>query len=88
MEKSQLKSHNICESLRKQQQQQKVKMHNFLVCAYNSQDFAQTEENFVQLHDHETVTFRNSVFKSSMKIYFLPKKNPMWSGITRTDIPI
>ena len=27
---------------------------------YNSQDFAQTQENFAQSHDRETVTFRNS----------------------------
>ena len=35
-------------------------MHKFLVCAYNSQDFAQTQENFARSHDRETVTFRNS----------------------------
>ena len=37
-----------------------VKMHKFLVCAYNSQDFKQTQENYAQLHNRETVTFRNS----------------------------
>ena len=37
-----------------------VQMHNFFVCAYNSQDFAQTQENCARLHDCETVTFRNS----------------------------
>ena len=37
-------------------------MHKFLVSAYNSQDFAHTQENFARLHDHETVKFRNSVF--------------------------
>ena len=36
-------------------------MHNFF-CAYNSQDFAQTQENFARLHDRETVTFKNSGF--------------------------
>ena len=37
-----------------------VKMHKFLVCAYKSQDIAQSEENFARSHDRETVTFRNS----------------------------
>ena len=31
-----------------------------LVCAYNSQDFAQTQENFARSQDRETMTFRNS----------------------------
>ena len=35
-------------------------MHKFSVCAYNSQDFAQTPENFARSHDRVTVTFRNS----------------------------
>ena len=35
-------------------------MHNFLVYAYSSQDFAQTQEIFARSHDRETVTFRNS----------------------------
>ena len=37
-----------------------VKMHNFLVCAYKSQDFAQNLKKFAQSHDCMTVTFRNS----------------------------
>ena len=37
-----------------------VEMHKLSVCAYKSQDFAQSEKNFAQLHDRETVTFRNS----------------------------
>ena len=37
-------------------------MHKFLVCAYNSQYFAQTQENFARSRDRETVKFRNSVF--------------------------
>ena len=37
-----------------------VKMHNFLLSAYNSQDFAQSQENFARLQDRETVTFKNS----------------------------
>ena len=37
-----------------------VKMHNFLVCAYKSQDFTQSQTNFARTHDHETLTFRNS----------------------------
>ena len=35
-------------------------MHNFWVCAYNSQDFAYSQENFAWSNDRETVTFRNS----------------------------
>ena len=35
-------------------------MHKFLVWAYNSQDFAQTQENCARSHDRDTVTFRNS----------------------------
>ena len=35
-------------------------MHKFLVCAYDSQDLAQTPEKFALSHDRETVTFRNS----------------------------
>ena len=34
-------------------------MHKSLVCAYNSQDFAQTPETFARSHDRVTVTFRN-----------------------------
>ena len=35
-------------------------MYKFLVCSYNSQDFAQTQEIFVRSHNRETMTFRNS----------------------------
>ena len=35
-------------------------MHNFLVCAYKSQDFAQNLKICARLHDRETVTFKNS----------------------------
>ena len=35
-------------------------MHKFLVCVYNSQDFAPTQENFARSHNRDTVTFRNS----------------------------
>ena len=37
-----------------------VKMHHWLVCAYKSEDFAQSQENFARSDDRETVTFRNS----------------------------
>ena len=37
-------------------------MHTFLVCKYNFQDFAQTQENFARSHKHVTVTFRNSAW--------------------------
>ena len=42
----------------------KVKMHNLLVCACKSQDFAQIQKKFAQSHDWEAVTFRNSVTES------------------------
>ena len=38
----------------------KGKMHILLVCACKSQDFGQSQKNFAQSHDRETVTFRNS----------------------------
>ena len=37
-----------------------VKMHNFVVCACKSQDFAQSQKYFALSHDRETVTFKNS----------------------------
>ena len=37
-----------------------VKMHNFLVCACKSQDFAQSQKICARSHDRETVSFRNS----------------------------
>ena len=37
-----------------------VKIHKFLVCAYKSWNFAQSQENFARSHDRVTVTFRNS----------------------------
>ena len=37
-----------------------VKIHNFVVCACKSQDFAQSQKTFALSHDHVTVTFRNS----------------------------
>ena len=44
----------------KKKLKKEVKIHKFLVCAYNSQDFAQTQENFARSQDRATVTFRNS----------------------------
>ena len=38
-------------------------MHNFLVCAYKSQDFAQNLKIFARSHDCMTVTFRNFVIR-------------------------
>ena len=35
-------------------------MHKFLVCAYKSQDVAQSQKKFALSHDRETMTFRNS----------------------------
>ena len=36
-------------------------MQFFLVCAYKSQDFAQSQKIFAQSQDRVTVTLRNSV---------------------------
>ena len=44
----------MCE--KKEKTVKEVKMHKFLVCAYKSQDFAQSEKNFCEvarLEDHE-----------------------------------
>ena len=38
-------------------------MHNFLVCAYKFQDFAQNLKKIAQSYDRETVTFRNSGYR-------------------------
>ena len=46
-------------------------MPTFLVCTYNSQDFAQTQENFARSHAHETVTFRNSVQPAQQACFFI-----------------
>ena len=35
-------------------------MHEFLVCACKFQDFVQSQEIFAQVHNCETVTFRNT----------------------------
>ena len=40
-----------------------VKLHNYIVCVYKSHDFAQSQENFVQSPDSETMTFRNPVYQ-------------------------
>ena len=44
----------------KKKLKKEAKKHKFLVCAYNSQHFAQTQENVARSHDRATVTFRNS----------------------------
>ena len=46
-----------------------VEMHNFFVCAYNYKDLRQSQENVVQTHDCETVTFRNSAQFTDVYIY-------------------
>ena len=46
----------MCESLGKNKRE-RLKCICFFVCAYNYQDFAQTQDNFAL--SHETVTFRN-----------------------------
>ena len=50
----------MCETGRKETVKE-IEMHNFLVCACKSQDFAQNQKNFARLQDRETVTFGNSV---------------------------
>ena len=55
-----------------------VKMHKFLICAYNSQDFAQTQENFAPSHDGTTVTFRNSVHSKLILRVNLPLEVLFW----------
>ena len=37
-----------------------VKIHTFLLCAYKSQNVAQSQENFARSHNRATVIFRNS----------------------------
>ena len=46
----------MCEKLKKKY----VKMLKKIVCAWKSQDFAQSQKFFARSHDRETVTFRNS----------------------------
>ena len=36
-------------------------MHEFLLCECKSQDFGQRQKIVARSHDHETVTFRNSI---------------------------
>ena len=47
-----------------------VKIYEFLVCVYKSQDFAQCQDNFAQSHDCETVTFKNSALWRPIKPIF------------------
>ena len=53
------KNHLICVK-HEEKNAKKVKIHKFFVCACKSQDFAQSQKFFARLHDHETVTFKNS----------------------------
>ena len=53
----------------KEKTKKEVKMHIFLVCVCKSQDIAQSQQNFALLHDHETVTFRNSVISYPVNRY-------------------
>ena len=45
-------------------------MHKFLVYAYRSQDFMESQKIFARLHDRDTVTFRNSVKMLQHNIVF------------------
>jgi hypothetical protein len=45
--------------MKKKKTAKEVKMHKFLTCACKSQDFAQSQKNFAQVHDRLTMTFRN-----------------------------
>ena len=60
--KKKCKNHIIFVNHEEKEEEKEVKIHKFLVCAYNSQDFAQTPENFAWSLDRKTVTFRNSAF--------------------------
>ena len=51
----------------KEKEVKEIKLHKFCVCACKSQDFAQSQKNFAQLQDRETITFRNS---DILRIYF------------------
>ena len=47
--------------IKKKNLQKEDKIQKKIVSKYNSQDFAQTQENFAWSHDCETINFRNSV---------------------------
>ena len=53
----------MCQTLRRTAKA--VKIHNFFVCTYKSQDFAQRQKMFAWSQDRETVTFRNSGLEDS-----------------------
>ena len=55
---------------------EEVKMHKFLVCEYESQNFEQSQENFARSHDSETVTFRNSVWNVTYNTWHVTRD--MW----------
>ena len=57
--KNHTKIHILCVN-HEEKTVEEVEMHNFLVSKYQSQDFAQSQDNFVRSHDGETVTLRNS----------------------------
>ena len=46
--------------MKKKKKLKEVKMHKLLVCACKSQNFAQSQKKFAQLHNRETVAFINS----------------------------
>ena len=54
------KNHKICGKYEEEKTVKEGKMHNFFVCAYKSQDFAQSQNIFARSHNPKTVTFRNS----------------------------
>ena len=59
-----------------------VKMPKFLVCAYKSQDFMQSQKLFARSHNRGTVTFRNSDTRHIVKCNLLNalhlKQTTMW----------
>ena len=61
---SSISDNNMCESWRKTVKE--VKIHDIFVCAFKSQDFTQSQENFARSHDCETVTFRNCDLNSPL----------------------
>ena len=58
------KSHKRCKNKYKKPVKL-VKMHDFSSLGVQIQDFAQTQQNFPQLHDCMTATFKNSVCQVS-----------------------
>ena len=60
------KNHLICVK-HEEKNVKEFKMYKLLVYACKSQDFAQSQKKIAQSHNHETLTFRNSVVKCHLQ---------------------